>query len=124
MKEIQFRQWPEVLAQANLPGRQKASWAITLRWYLNFCRRGRAGVTVQSAREFIEWAQQEKHPEPWQLESWKEALNWFFREGRPQAVKAPDPDPLPELQTAAGGGKGGNTPAWKGARIGLCHWRR
>ena len=79
MKEIKFPQWAEVLAQTNLSLRQKASWTITLRWYLNFCRRGRAGVTVQSARDFIEWAEKEKHPEAWQLESWKEALNWFFR---------------------------------------------
>ena len=82
MKEIQFRQWPEALAQTSLPERQKASWAITLRWYLNFCRRGRAAVTVQSARDFIEWAQQEKRPQPWQLESWKEAIRWFFLEAR------------------------------------------
>ena len=71
MKQIQFPEWAEVLAQRDLPGRQKASWTITLRWYLNFCRRGRAGVTVQSARDFIEWAQKEKHPEPWQLELWE-----------------------------------------------------
>ena len=117
MKEIQFRQWPEVLARTNLPEHQKASWAITLRWYLNFCRRGRAGVTVQSARDFIAWAEQEKHPEPWQLESWKEALNWFFREGKQQVVKAPHPDPLPIPQTTAGRGEGEETPAWKAAYL-------
>ena len=117
MKEIQFRQWPEVLAQADLSERQKASWAITLRWYLNFCRRGRAAVTVQSARDFIAWAQQEKHPEPWQLESWKEALNWFFRKGEQPVVKAPDPDPVPIPQTTVGGAGGEKIPAWKAAYL-------
>jgi hypothetical protein len=82
MREIEFRQWAEVLAQSSLPERQKASWTITLKWYLGFCRRARAGVNVQSAREFIAWAQQEKQPQPWQVERWKEALNWFFREGK------------------------------------------
>lgn len=114
MNEVRFGRWPEVLAQASLPQRQKASWAITLRWYLNFCRRGRAAVTVQSARDFVEWAQQEKHPEPWQLESWKEALNWFFREGKEPVVKAPHREPLPiPPQTTAGGGEGEKIPVWK-----------
>jgi hypothetical protein len=82
MREIEFGQWAEVLAHTDLPERQKASWAITLKWYLGFCRRARAGVNVQSARGFIAWVQREKQPEPWQVERWKEALNWLFREGK------------------------------------------
>ena len=74
MREIEFRQWAEVLARTNLPDRQKGSWAITLRWYLSFCRRSRVGVNVQSAREFIAWAQREKRAQPWQVEGWKEAI--------------------------------------------------
>jgi len=42
---------------------------------LSFCRRGRASVTVQSARDFIAWAQAEKQAQPWQIEEWKEAIN-------------------------------------------------
>ena len=62
MKEIRFPNWREVLAQTELPEREKRSFEITLRWYLSFCRRGRAGVTVQSARDFVAWAGQEKKP--------------------------------------------------------------
>jgi len=80
MKEVEFPNWQEVLAKANLPDRRKRSYEITLRWYLNFCRRGRACVTVQSARDFVDWAAQTKKPQPWQLDQWKESLNWFFRE--------------------------------------------
>jgi hypothetical protein len=97
MREIEFRQWAEVLARTNLPERQKASWTITLKWYLGFCRRSRAGVTVQSARDFIEWAQREKQPEPWQVEGWKEALNWFFR-----AANAAAAGPKPGSSAAKG----------------------
>ena len=53
MKEIRFPQWAEVLARANVLERQRRSWTITIRWYLSFCRRGRASVTVESARDFI-----------------------------------------------------------------------
>ncbi len=82
MNEIRFVAWAQVLAQSQLPERQRRSWEITLRWYLSFCRRGRASVTVQSARDFIAWAQSEKNPQPWQIEEWKEAINWFFREAK------------------------------------------
>ena len=74
MKTFDFSLWPERLAQAALPEPDKHSFAITIRWYLSFCRRGRASVTVQSARDFIAWAQAEKQAQPWQIEEWKEAI--------------------------------------------------
>jgi integron integrase len=85
MKEVNFPNWKEVLAQSNLPKRQQQSFEITLRWYLSFCRRGRAAVTVQSARDFVQWATGEKKPAAWQIEQWKEAIRWLFREGKPKA---------------------------------------
>jgi hypothetical protein len=53
MRTIHFPEWPEVLAQAELPGRLKHSFEISIRWYLSFCRRGRAEVTVLDSRELI-----------------------------------------------------------------------
>jgi hypothetical protein len=38
MKEMRFEGWAQVLAQSQLPEKQKQSWEITLRWYLSFCR--------------------------------------------------------------------------------------
>lgn len=98
MRRIEFPSWPEVLRQSELSERSKHSFEITIRWYLSFCRRARTEVTVQSARDFIAWADQEKHPEPWQLEGWKEAIRWFFlaaKEGRCDAQGDP-PAWLPE----------------------------
>ena len=66
MQTIDFPQCWEVLTQAQLPARLKHSFQITIRWYLSFCKRGRAAVTVQSARDFIDWAAQQKHPQDWQ----------------------------------------------------------
>jgi integron integrase len=79
MQAIHFPEWPGVLAQADLPNRAKHTYEITIRWYLSFCQRGRAEVSFQSARDFIAWAVQEKQPQPWQVEEWKEAIRWFFR---------------------------------------------
>ena len=86
MRTIHFPEWPQVLAQAALPERLQHSFEITIRWYLSFCRRGRAEVTVQSARDFMAWAVQEKHPQEWQVEEWKEAVRWFFRTAGTQAA--------------------------------------
>jgi hypothetical protein len=79
MKEIGFPEWKEVLAATGLPEARKRSMEITLRWFLSFCRRGRSGVTVQAARDFVAWAAREKKAQPWQIEQWKEAVRWFFR---------------------------------------------
>jgi hypothetical protein len=82
VKRIDFPRWKEVLAGTELPAGQKRSFEIAIQWYLSFCRRGRAEVNVQSARDFIAWAVEQKSPAPWQVEQWKEAIRWFFRESK------------------------------------------
>ena len=93
MKAIHFPDWPEALARAQLPAGLQHSFEITIRWYLSFYKRGRAEATVQSARDFIRWAAQEKQPKDWQLEQWKEALRWWFR----SAQEGPPPGATPAL---------------------------
>jgi hypothetical protein len=39
--KLEFRQWPEALAASPLPTRIRESYAITIRWYLSWCRRRR-----------------------------------------------------------------------------------
>lgn len=82
VKPVQFSEWEDVLARSGIAERTRRSYRIIINWYLSFCRRGRGDVTVQSAREFVEWAVASKKPQVWQLEGWKEALNWFFREAK------------------------------------------
>ena len=136
MKSIHFPDWAERLAAAPLADRQKQSFAITPRWYLSFCRRSRGEVTHQSARDFIAWAQQSKRPEPWKLESWREAIRWFFRTATAAgSVEAPEaarcaavpraapsvpaaPPRVPSSPAAASGAPTGSSgragmPAWK-----------
>ena len=78
---LQFPTWTGVLSASDVPARRKESHAITIRWFLGWCRRGRVPVHQDSARQFIDWAQQEKQAVEWQVEQWKEALRWFFRTG-------------------------------------------
>jgi integrase len=84
MKRVDFPNWRDVLAHSTLSERDRRSYEIVVKWFLGFCRRGRGGVTVASARDFVEWAAKEKEREPWQVEGWKAALNWFFREAARQ----------------------------------------
>jgi integrase len=123
MEEVHFPEWAQWLERAELSDQQRRSWAITVRWYLSFCQRGRGGVNHQTARDFIAWAQQAKSPEPWQLESWREALRWFFRTAK--AARASDAgesgfpcEAEPGLTVAepnVSGGLDPAMPAWKRA---------
>jgi len=56
--------------------------AITIRWYLSWAKQAQVPVDVDSARDFITQVELEKRPVPYRLEQWKEALRWFFREGK------------------------------------------
>jgi hypothetical protein len=114
MASLDFPEWPQALACAQLPERQKHSFAITIRWYLGFCRRARGEVSFQSARDFIAWAVQEKGPQPWQVEEWKEAIRWFFRAAKPKGQKPPEgANPVEENQPVWLPEKGAGWPEWK-----------
>jgi integron integrase len=79
---LHFADWESALCQSGLPPRRRESMAITIRWYLSWARRGRVPVDFDSARDFIAQVEVEKRPPLHRLEQWKEALRWFFREGR------------------------------------------
>ena len=86
MKRVHFPRWAEVLETADLPDSERHSFRVTLRWYLSWCRGRSEGCTVDSAREFVEWARVEKNASEWMVERWREAIRWFFRTGRQQTV--------------------------------------
>ncbi len=99
---LQFPDWPEVLAASELDAAQQDATAITVRWYLSFCRRSRVAVCKQSARDFVVQVEREKRPTPGQLECWKEAIRWFFRAAPRPGTPATQAEPRAE---AAGGGR-------------------
>jgi len=83
---LSFPNWAAELAAARLSPQAREAHGIALRWYLGYCKRNHAPVCKQSAREFIAQAQERKQPAAERLESWKEAIRWFFR-------AAPRPEP-------------------------------
>ena len=67
----------------------------------------------ESARGFIEWAQQEKQPEPWQVEQWKEAIRWFYRAAK--SAPAAQLGPGKEISALAEAPGPAGWPAWRKA---------
>ena len=86
MNRLHFPRWAEVLEQADLPDSERHNFQVTIRWYLSWCQRHSLGCTFDSAREFVEWARDEKNASEWMVERWREAIRWFFRNGKQQAV--------------------------------------
>jgi hypothetical protein len=87
---VEFGIWPEALAASGLWLQEQRSYGIIVRWYLSFCRRGRVEINHESARQFIQWVQQSRPAQDWQVEGWKQGLRWFFREAhRRSALAAP-----------------------------------
>jgi integron integrase len=84
-KIIHFPRWLEVLDATNLSSELRESFKVTLRWYLAWCSRQSLACSVESARNFIEWAEAEKKPSLWMTERWKEAIRWFFVTAKAQA---------------------------------------
>ena len=86
MRTIHFPRWAEVLRHSGLPPRVCESYRVTLRWYLGWCHRHSVGCSAQSARDFIAWAQAEKHANDWMVKRWREAIRWFFLTAQTQAL--------------------------------------
>ena len=86
MKTIQFPRWAEVLGASDLTKKERESYRVTLRWYLGWCHRHGVGCCVESARDFIEWAQAEKQANEWMLERWREPIRWFFAMAKAQTA--------------------------------------
>ena len=77
-KIIHFPRWAEVLSSSDLNSKTTNAYKISIRWYLSWCARRSEGCSVDSAREFVDWAQREKNAEEWAVDRWKDALRWFF----------------------------------------------
>jgi integron integrase len=86
VKIISFPRWLEILNTSNLSAEVRTSFEVTLRWYLSWCSRQSIGCSVDSARNFIRWAEIEKQPSEWVVKRWKEAIRWFFVTAKEQST--------------------------------------
>jgi integron integrase len=89
--EIIFAHWREMLHQLRLGRGLKRSYAEVIEGYLKYCLRNGLVVGVASARGFVSDAVRRGLTQDGA--TWKEALNWFFREGRQRG--APRPEGVP-----------------------------
>jgi len=85
--EIIFANWREALHRSGLTPGMKSVYALALNGYLEYCSRNAVSVTTPSARAYMDDVIRRGLAEHPQL--WKDALNWFFREGRQHCEAAP-----------------------------------
>ena len=78
MKAVFFSNWSHALESSGLPDFKVRSHQIAIRWFLSYLKVSQQPATVLAARDFLEFAVEEKNPEPWMVERWKSAINWFF----------------------------------------------
>jgi integron integrase len=130
---VWFPQWAEVLTAARLKDIQRRTYWLAISRFLAFCRRSRQRATVQAARAFMAQVQAGRQLGLSQTATWKEGLNWFFRQaklaglrgtaGTPALCKPVQRSKEPPLAATDLGG-----PAWERAlirhlRTGNYQWR-
>jgi|GEM_PF-3807602 len=84
---VWFPQWSTALQQLRLPPLRRQHYRLALIRYLQYCKRSQQRATVESARAFMalrapfmESVQAKRLLGVSMLATWKEALNWFFKE--------------------------------------------
>lgn len=105
-KIVHFPRWAEVLSVSNLESKEREGFKVTIRWYLSWCARNSVGCSVQSAQDFVDWAQVEKQANEWMVERWKSAIRWFFVTAKVQArgeaaLVSPSPVESSELKVGS-----------------------
>ncbi len=83
---VWFPRWAEILPQMRLPALPQKQYRLAIIQYLRFCRLTGQKATISSARAFMEDVTANRRLAGSQFALWKEAINWFFREGQRQAA--------------------------------------
>lgn len=88
--------WSACLAaEGSLSTGLRQSYRVALERFLAFCAGRQEAPSVSLARDYVELARLEYAPSPARLQDWKDALNWYFRLGRP--TRAPELKGVPPL---------------------------
>jgi len=111
-----FPEWSDALDASSLPKRDKESFKIAIKWYLGFLSRSRSRASYASARAFIDTVTRERSAKPFQIESWRNALRWFFRNAERQEGETP---PVLEVDPSDP-----NAPAWQKEMIRVLRIRK
>jgi integron integrase len=82
---VSFPAWKAALSAAQLPGSTAAAYGREILSFLKYCKRCRMAATNAAAVSYLGWREQQG-PGPA-----REALRWFYREGR-RFQKSPPPE--------------------------------
>ena len=85
--EVIFANWRETLHRSGLTPGMQSVYTVALGGYLEYCSRTGVSVTTASARAYMEDVIRRGLAQDPEL--WKDALNWFFREGHRHCGTAP-----------------------------------
>ena len=77
---VWFGQWAEVLARVRMAELKRQTYRQAVVAYLRYCKDSRQRATIASARAFMVQMEGQRRLGVTQLGTWKEGLNWFFRE--------------------------------------------
>lgn len=100
-KPVWFPRWREVLGRSGLPPATRRQHECAVFAYLRFCQETRQQATTPSAREWLEDTLEKHRLPPAEVETWKEAIRWFFRNGRAQKAAAAPRRSDPALPSVA-----------------------
>ena len=79
---VWFPRWAEVLTRARLRDIERRTYWLAISRFLAFCKRSRQRATLESARAFMAEIQAGRQLGVSQTATWKEGLNWFFRQAK------------------------------------------
>jgi hypothetical protein len=92
-----FPNWSQALqADDSLTPGLRESYRRILTGFLDFCRQRQAVSSVALARDYVELLRLEQAPAPARLQTWKDGLNWFFREATAAASAGQGGQPAPK----------------------------
>lgn len=96
-RPVSFPNWKEVLASADVSPPLQAAYTREILAFLKHCKASHAPATNELARQYLAWRETQSTGPA------REALRWFYREGRRGAV-------------AVGGAAAPAAPAWERPR--------
>ena len=91
--DLIFTNWREMLHRVNLGRTTRYAYAQVIERYLGYCLGNGLPVRVESARGFVDDALRRQLTG--EGDTWKAALNWFFRAGRQRTAPQPEGVPSP-----------------------------
>jgi hypothetical protein len=98
-RPISFPNWKAALAQAPLGDALKAAYTREILSFLKHCKEARSAATVETAKRYLVWREKQSRGPS------REALRWFYQEGRrlgsqsSDSLERPAPSPKPAEQT-------------------------